>query len=94
MSVKNKRKQKRNFKVDIEILFLFLQGPLYDWVRYHRIHHKYYNTDKDPYLSNKGFWYSYFISHIMNSNLNKEELNKLVDMRDIDNDSYVVIQRS
>ncbi|XP_035732386.1 acyl-CoA Delta(11) desaturase-like isoform X2 [Vespa mandarinia] len=91
----------RTFEALIPLRYFFLiaqtiagVGPLYDWVRYHRIHHKYYDTDKDPYSTNKGFWYSYFISYIMNLNLKEEELKKIVDMRDIENDSSVLIQRS
>jgi stearoyl-CoA desaturase (delta-9 desaturase) len=30
-----------------------------DWVRDHRAHHKYTDTDKDPYNINKGFWWAH-----------------------------------
>jgi stearoyl-CoA desaturase (Delta-9 desaturase) len=36
-----------------------VQGSLRWWSRDHRAHHKYVDTDKDPYAAPKGFWYSH-----------------------------------
>lgn len=35
------------------------QNTLYEWVRDHRIHHKYSETDADPHNSNRGFFFSH-----------------------------------
>ncbi|KAL6426391.1 hypothetical protein ACFW04_009109 [Cataglyphis niger] len=35
------------------------QNNLYDWVRDHRMHHKYSDTDADPHNSNRGFFFSH-----------------------------------
>ena len=35
------------------------QGSALKWSSDHRIHHKYEDTDKDPYSINKGFWYAH-----------------------------------
>eukprot|EP00026_Physarum_polycephalum_P003146 Phypoly_transcript_03155.p1 GENE.Phypoly_transcript_03155~~Phypoly_transcript_03155.p1 ORF type:complete len:741 (+),score=65.08 Phypoly_transcript_03155:181-2403(+) len=36
-----------------------LQRSAVWWVRDHRAHHKYLDTDKDPYNAKQGFWYSH-----------------------------------
>ncbi|XP_063706932.1 acyl-CoA Delta(11) desaturase-like [Culicoides brevitarsis] len=35
------------------------QNSLYDWIRDHRIHHKYSETDADPHNSNRGFFFAH-----------------------------------
>jgi stearoyl-CoA desaturase (delta-9 desaturase) len=35
------------------------QGSCLKWASDHRIHHKFEDTDKDPYSINKGFWYAH-----------------------------------
>lgn len=35
------------------------QGSIKWWARNHRIHHKYTDTDKDPYNALRGFWFSH-----------------------------------
>lgn len=35
------------------------QGSALKWASDHRIHHKFEDTDKDPYSINKGFWYAH-----------------------------------
>jgi len=44
------------------ILFLgalSVQGSALRWVYDHRIHHRYVDTEKDPYSIKKGFWYAH-----------------------------------
>lgn len=35
------------------------QGSIKWWGRNHRIHHRYIDTDKDPYNATRGFWYTH-----------------------------------
>lgn len=35
------------------------QNSIFDWVRDHRIHHKYSDTDADPHNATRGFWFSH-----------------------------------
>ncbi|KAK6629874.1 hypothetical protein RUM43_003695 [Polyplax serrata] len=35
------------------------QNSLYDWVRDHRVHHKFSETDADPHNSNRGFFFAH-----------------------------------
>ena len=36
-----------------------LQNDIYDWCRDHRVHHKYSDTDADPYNVRRGFFFSH-----------------------------------
>ncbi|KAI3712060.1 hypothetical protein L1987_70609 [Smallanthus sonchifolius] len=38
-----------------------LQGSPIDWVRTHRFHHQYVDTEKDPHSPIKGFWFSHIL---------------------------------
>ncbi|XP_046673232.1 acyl-CoA Delta-9 desaturase-like [Homalodisca vitripennis] len=35
------------------------QNTVYDWVRDHRVHHKFSETDADPHNSNRGFFFAH-----------------------------------
>ncbi|MEK7621991.1 MAG: acyl-CoA desaturase [Patescibacteria group bacterium] len=35
------------------------QGSVFEWASKHRAHHKYVDTDLDPYNINRGFWYAH-----------------------------------
>jgi len=57
----------RTFKANlpVEILMTILQTytfqqSIYRWARNHRVHHKYSDTDADPYGSNRGFIFAQF----------------------------------
>jgi stearoyl-CoA desaturase (delta-9 desaturase) len=48
----------------LEGILLFIgsgafQGSALKWASDHRLHHKYEDTDKDPYSIKKGFWYAH-----------------------------------
>ncbi|XP_033225619.1 acyl-CoA Delta(11) desaturase [Belonocnema kinseyi] len=69
-------------------------GTIYDWVMLHRIHHNFYGTEKDPYNHNKGFLYSHIFTNLMNDIPDREKIQKDIDMRVIEVDGYVWIQKS
>jgi len=68
-------------------------GPLQDWVFWHRMHHKYYGTERDPYNHKKGFLYSHFISNLLSAPSDIETYARDIDMRDVEADGYVWTQR-
>lgn len=81
----------------LKIFFVFAHtlagvGSIYNWVLLHRIHHKYYKTDKDPYNHNKGFLHAHVLSNFNNEFLENENLVKSIDMRDLGQDLYVWVQ--
>ncbi|XP_011637431.1 acyl-CoA Delta(11) desaturase [Pogonomyrmex barbatus] len=68
-------------------------GSIYNWVFWHRVHHKYYGTDRDPYNHKKGFFYSHIISNLLSVPTDIKKYSKDIDMRDIESDGYVWTQR-
>lgn len=58
----------------------------HDWVRDHRYHHKYTDTDKDPYNIKKGFWYA----HVGWLVWNRDRPN--TDISDLEKDPVLVFQ--
>lgn len=56
----------RTFQAPAWVRFLILatsssvfQGTCLVWARNHRAHHRYMDTDKDPYNAKRGFWWSH-----------------------------------
>jgi len=66
-----------------------LEGSIKWWCRNHRAHHRYTDTDKDPYNARKGFWYAH-----MGWMLEKQSGNKIgyADISDLNRDPMVLWQ--
>ena len=62
------------------------EGSIKWWARNHRIHHRYVDTDKDPYNANRGFIYSHCGWMIMKQDY---ELLGHVDVADLNADPVV-----
>ncbi|KAJ6216726.1 hypothetical protein RDWZM_007883 [Blomia tropicalis] len=82
------------FRVLLMIMHtIALQDDLYHWVRDHRIHHKYSETDADPHNSRRGF----FFAHVGWLMVRKHPLVKVKgaqqDLSDLWNDPVVRFQR-
>lgn len=69
------------------------QGSIYDWVRYHRLHHAYHGTDGDPYDYNKGFWYAHILTRMRKLSPYQNKLKEQIDMSDLEKDSVVMFQK-
>ncbi len=59
----------------LEAILLFIsagafQGSCLKWSSDHRIHHRFEDTDKDPYSINKGFWYAHMGWMMKNESVN------------------------
>lgn len=57
------RAYKASWPVEIVLLgwgAAAFQGSARWWCRNHRAHHRYVDTDQDPYCVHKGFWYAHF----------------------------------
>ncbi|KAK0083142.1 hypothetical protein PV325_009267 [Microctonus aethiopoides] len=86
----------RSYKAKIPLrlilaIFYYSAGmdTIYGWVRDHRIHHKYTDTEADPHNTNRGFWFSHVGWVIMKKKLIVQQRRKEVDMTDILNDPVV-----
>ncbi|KAI8825141.1 uncharacterized protein EV422DRAFT_517591 [Fimicolochytrium jonesii] len=65
------------------------QGSIKWWSRHHRSHHRYTDTDFDPYGPQKGFWHSHILWMFIKEDTKKRGK---VDMMDLNNDPVVMWQ--
>jgi stearoyl-CoA desaturase (delta-9 desaturase) len=68
------------------------QFSIYNWVRDHRVHHKFSDTDADPHSINRGFFFSHLGWLCMKKHKDYEEKCKLIDLSDIEHDKVVMFQ--
>lgn len=90
----------RTFKANqkMKILMLILQTmagqePALHWVRDHRVHHKYTDTDADPYNSRRGFFFSHMGWLCCKKHPEVVKQGKKVDMSDLENDPLFQLQK-
>ncbi|KAG5328646.1 ACO11 desaturase, partial [Acromyrmex charruanus] len=58
-------------------------NDIFEWVRDHRVHHKYTDTDADPHNSNRGFFFSHVGWLMMKKHPDVIRRGREVDMSDI-----------
>lgn len=73
---------------------LTCQGPIYDWILDHRLHHKYHGTELDPYNHKNGFFFAQLGNKLVSDNPGLEAAKRNIDMTDIEEDSIVMWQKS
>lgn len=77
---------KANTPLRIILMLCFVtagQNSIYDWVRDHRVHHKFSETDADPHNSNRGFFFSHVGWLMIKKHPEVIRKGKLIDMSDI-----------
>ncbi|KAJ3641784.1 hypothetical protein Zmor_028262 [Zophobas morio] len=70
-----------------------LQNDVYEWVRDHRVHHKFTDTDADPHNSNRGFFFSHMGWLLVKKHRDVYTKGKGVPMDDVAADPVVMFQR-
>ncbi|PSN55637.1 hypothetical protein C0J52_04061 [Blattella germanica] len=70
-----------------------LQGSIYNWILDHRLHHKYFRTDMDPYNNKKGLLHAYLITNIKKKHPDYDKYAATIDMSDILADPIVMFQK-
>ncbi|KAF7283188.1 hypothetical protein GWI33_001206 [Rhynchophorus ferrugineus] len=68
-------------------------GTIYEWVRWHRLHHTFFRTELDPYNPSKGFLYSHFLGSLADLSPAQEQALKEIDLSDLENDNVVMFQK-
>ncbi|CAH1990385.1 unnamed protein product [Acanthoscelides obtectus] len=66
---------------------------LYYWVRDHRQHHKYTDTDADPHNSSRGFFFSHVGWLMSKKHPAVREYGKTIDVHDLESDKAVMFQK-
>lgn len=69
------------------------QNHIYEWVRDHRVHHKYTDTDADPHNSRRGFFFSHIGWLMLRKHPDVIKKGASIDMSDLEKDPVVVWQR-
>lgn len=69
------------------------QEPVLHWARDHRVHHKFTDTNADPYNSRRGFWFAHMGWLCCKKHPDVIRQGKKVDMSDLESDPVLVFQR-
>ncbi|KAF7495314.1 Acyl-CoA desaturase [Sarcoptes scabiei] len=70
-----------------------LQNDIYEWVRDHRVHHKYSETDADPHNSRRGFFFAHVGWLLCRKHPDVKRKGAGIDMSDVWADPIVRFQR-
>nr|ABX71809.1 acyl-CoA-delta11-2-desaturase [Dendrolimus punctatus]ACS69071.1 acyl-CoA-delta11-2-desaturase [Dendrolimus punctatus] len=85
-------------KLPLQIILMTLssiafQNSVIDWVRNHRTHHKYSDTDADPHNATRGFFFSHIGWLLVRKHSQTKLRGKTIDMSDIYNNSVLRFQK-
>jgi stearoyl-CoA desaturase (delta-9 desaturase) len=69
------------------------QEPIYRWVRDHRVHHKFTDTNADPHNSQRGFFFSHMGWLCCQKHPDVSKYGKRIDMSDLEDDKVIQFQR-
>ncbi|KAK4882902.1 hypothetical protein RN001_006221 [Aquatica leii] len=91
----------KSFKARWPLRFVLLvlhtiagQNCMYIWVRDHRQHHKYSDTDADPHNANRGFFFSHVGWLMSRKHPAVISKGKTIDMSDLESDFLVMFQKT
>ncbi|KAM9379892.1 stearoyl-CoA desaturase [Phaethornis superciliosus] len=69
------------------------QNDIYEWVRDHRVHHKFSETDADPHNAMRGFFFSHVGWLLVRKHPDVIEKGQKLDLSDMKADKVVMFQR-
>lgn len=68
------------------------QNSIYVWVRDHKLHHKYSDTDADPHNASRGFFFSHIGWLLVRRHPLLLEKQKQIDVSDLRSDKMIMFQ--
>ncbi|XP_076239736.1 acyl-CoA Delta-9 desaturase-like [Calliopsis andreniformis] len=85
-------------KLPLRIFLMILQtvafqNCIYEWVKDHRVHHKYTDTDADPHNATRGFFFSHMGWLMVRKHPDVIKKGANIDMTDLKQDSVVNWQK-
>ncbi|XP_071864740.1 acyl-CoA Delta-9 desaturase-like isoform X2 [Bombus fervidus] len=90
----------RTYKAKWPMRFLLMifqtiafQNHIYEWVRDHRVHHKFTDSNADPHNAKRGFFFSHVGWLLVRKHPDVLKKGATVDMSDLENDPIVVWQK-
>ncbi|VDK20401.1 unnamed protein product, partial [Anisakis simplex] len=69
------------------------QNDIIDWARDHRCHHKFNDTNADPYSSERGFFFSHMGWLMTKKHPEVKRKGAMIDMSDLLSDEVLLFQR-
>ncbi|XP_059476635.1 acyl-CoA Delta-9 desaturase-like [Neocloeon triangulifer] len=72
---------------------LAFQNHIYEWVRDHRVHHKYSETDADPHNAKRGFFFSHIGWLLCRKHPMVIEKGSGISLKDLEEDKIVMFQK-
>ncbi|CAG9807590.1 unnamed protein product [Chironomus riparius] len=72
---------------------LSAQEDIIKWVRDHRVHHKFTDTNADPHNSSRGFFFSHMGWLFIRKHPDVTTFGKKVDMSDLENDKFLLFHK-
>ncbi|KAF3423489.1 hypothetical protein E2986_10617 [Frieseomelitta varia] len=69
------------------------QNHIYEWVRDHRVHHKFTDSDADPHNAKRGFFFSHIGWLLLRKHPDVLRKGATVDMTDLERDPIVLWQK-
>lgn len=85
-------------KLPLQIILMLMnsvafQNTAISWVRDHRLHHKFSDTDADPHNANRGFFFSHMGWLLVKKHPEVLKKGKQIDMSDIESNPVLVFQK-
>ncbi|XP_076239523.1 acyl-CoA Delta-9 desaturase-like [Calliopsis andreniformis] len=90
------RSYKAKWPLRVMLMFfqcIAFQNHIYEWVRDHRVHHKYTDSDADPHNAQRGFFFSHIGWLMVRKHPDVIKKGANIDMTDLEQDPVVVWQR-
>jgi len=90
----------RSYKAKAPLRFILtifncmaLQNDVIEWVRDHRVHHKFSETDADPHNATRGMFFAHMGWLMVKKHPDVIKKGKQIDLSDLYNDKLLVFQR-
>jgi stearoyl-CoA desaturase (Delta-9 desaturase) len=90
----------RTFKANLKMRIMLMimqtsaaQNDMIEWVRDHRVHHKFTDTDADPHNSKRGFFFCHMGWLMCKKHPDVKKFGSKIDMSDVESDPVLQFQR-
>lgn len=90
----------RTFKANLPMRIMLMlmqslacQNDMIEWVRDHRVHHKFTDTNADPHNSQRGFFFAHIGWLMCRKHPDVKKFGSKIDMSDVEGDPVLQFQR-
>ena len=74
-------------------VMMYTQNDVIEWVRDHRVHHKYSETDADPHNAKRGFFFAHCGWLMVRKHPQVKLKGRQIDISDVTSDPVCAFQR-